>query len=106
MSTRLIDIATVIRSKNAGPGELTLDIIFKTREWFDRVVAADAINKQLIARLYQQPEEVVASVVAFEPASAIKATLRRSLASGAVGDTDIYGAQQHAPLLGVVFETI
>jgi len=104
MSTRLIDIASVIRSKNAGPGELTLDIIFKTPEAFARVVEGKLIDKALIARLYGQQEQDVISVIAFQPAWAVKATLRRPLPSGAVGDTDIYGAQQHAPLLGLVFE--
>jgi len=104
MSTRLIDLASVIRSKNAGPGELTLDVIFKTREAYDRVVAEKLINKALIARLYGQRIEDVLSVIAFEPAWAIKATMRRPTLSGAVGDTDIYGAQQHAPLLGLEFE--
>jgi len=104
MSARLIDLASVIRSKNAGPGELTLDIIFKTREAFDRVVSGGLIDRALIARLYGQREDDVLSVIAFEPAWAIKATMRRPTPSGAVGDTDIYGAQQHAPLLGLVFE--
>ena len=104
MSARLIDLASVIRSKNAGPGELTLDIIFKTREAFERVVAQRLIDKALIAKLYGQREDDVLSVIAFEPAWAIKATLRRPTPSGAVGDTDIYGAQQHAPLLDLVLE--
>jgi len=45
----------------------------------------------------------LASVVftEFPPAHAYKATIERRIASGAVGDTDVYGAQQHAPLLDV-----
>ncbi|HWJ02124.1 MAG TPA: DUF4387 family protein [Verrucomicrobiae bacterium] len=41
------------------------------------------------------------SVVEFPPAKAIKATMVRSRVCGDVGDTDVYGAQQHAPLLGL-----
>ncbi len=104
MKVRLIDIASVIRSKNAGPGELTLDIIFKNQNWYERVVSAGVIDATLIARLYRVPESQVESVIAFDPAWAIKATMRRTLPSGAVCDTDIYGAQQHAPLLGLDFE--
>ena len=37
----------------------------------------------------------------YAPALAWKATLPRRIASGAIGDTDIYGAQQHAPLLDI-----
>lgn len=101
---RLVDIASVIRSKNAGPGELTLDIIFTTPQWFARVVDSGQINKALIARLYGQSEDDVLGIIPFAPASALKATLRRPIASGAIGDTDIYGAQQHAPLLDLQLE--
>lgn len=99
---RLVDVASVIRSKNAGPYELTLDVIFKERFWYEETLRADLISPATIARLYGVPEEDVLEIVAFEPANAIKATIRRPLVSGAIGETDVYGAQQHAPLLGLV----
>jgi len=97
--TRLVDVASVIRSKNAGPYELTLDIIFKDRAWFEQALREDLINPELIARLYNVPVADVLGIVAFEPANAIKATIKRPMVSGAIGETDVYGAQQHAPLL-------
>jgi hypothetical protein len=99
--TRLVDVASVIRSKNAGPYELTLDIIFKERFWYDQALRENLIKTALIARLYNVPESDVLGIVAFEPANAIKATIRRPLVSGAIGETDVYGAQQHAPLLSL-----
>jgi hypothetical protein len=99
--TKLTDVASVIRSKNAGPYELTLDIIFKDRFWYEQALRQNLINVGLIARLYNIAEEDVLGIVAFEPANAIKATIRRPLVSGAVGETDVYGAQQHAPLLAL-----
>ncbi len=101
--TPLVNVASVIRSKNAGPYELTLDVIFKERSWFDEAVRSDLINRQLIARLYGVREEDVLEIIAFEPANAIKATIKRPLVSGAIGETDVYGAQQHAPLLALAF---
>jgi hypothetical protein len=101
--TRLVDVASVIRSKNAGPYELTLDVIFKDRAWYDRALREDLINPALIARLYGVPLHDVLGIVAFEPANAIKATIKRPMVSGAIGETDVYGAQQHAPLLTLRF---
>ena len=101
--TKLTDVADVIRSKNAGPYELTLDIIFAERFWFEEALRCELISSPKIARLYGIKESDVLSIVSFPPALAIKATLRRPLASGAVGDTDVYGAQQHAPLLTLTF---
>ncbi len=95
----LTELASVIRTKNAGPFELTIDIIFKTREIYERVKKEQSIDAALIARLYRIPEEDVLAVTYFDPAGAFKATLKRRVPSGNMGDTDIYGAQQHAPLL-------
>jgi hypothetical protein len=104
--TKLIDVASVIRSKNAGPYELTFDIIFKDRFWYEQALRQNLINVGLIARLYNIAEEDVLGIVAFEPANAIKATIRRPLVSGAVGETDVYGAQQHAPLLSLTLGNV
>ncbi len=104
MKTKLADITEIIRSKNAGPYELTLDLIFKDYDSFNRVCAAKAINEDLIASLYKIPKSHIIKIVEFKPAKAIKATIRRPLCSGDLGETDVYGAQQHAPLLDLEFE--
>ena len=104
MRVCLKDIANVIRSKNAGPFELTLDILLKDEEMFEKLRKADIINKQVIACLYQIPEENVISIVYFPNAKAIKSTIVRPLPSGALGERDVYGAQQHAPLVNFTFE--
>ena len=100
----LKDIANVIRSKNAGPFELTLDVMLKDQEMFEALRAAHVINKEVIAKLYQIPEEDVISIVYFPNAKAIKATIVRPLPSGGLGERDVYGAQQHAPLVNFTFE--
>ncbi len=103
MVVKLIDLAAVIRSKNAGPYELTLDIIFKDRAWYERIKRAQVINRDLISRLYRIQALDVLDITAFDPAAAVKVTIKRPLVSGDPGETDVYGAQQHAPLLGVEF---
>lgn len=95
----LVELASVIRSKNAGPFELTIDIIFKERDIYERMKREQSLNAALIARLYRIPEDDVVAVTYFDPAAAFKATMKRHLPSGNLGEKDIYGAQQHAPLL-------
>ena len=104
MNYTLKDIATVIRSKNAGPYELTLDVMLKDDEMFAKLQQADIINKKTIAQLYRIPEEDVLSIVYFATARAIKATIVRPLPSGSMGERDVYGAQQHTPLVNFTFE--
>ena len=104
MKVTLKDIANVIRSKNAGPYELTLDILLRSEEMFRKMREADVISKKTIAELYHLPEDDVLSIVYFPNALAIKATIVRPLPSGALGERDVYGAQQHAPLANFVFD--
>jgi hypothetical protein len=80
---------------------LTLDVMFKTQEDFERVLKSGAINEQTICELYRITPDKVVSIVAFPPAKAIKATIVRPICSGDPGETDVYGAQQHAPLLNL-----
>ncbi|MCL1795409.1 MAG: DUF4387 domain-containing protein [Clostridia bacterium] len=104
MKTNLTDIAAIIRSKNAGPYELTLDILFQSRVWYEKVRDANAIHEQLICTLYNITPDKIVNIIAFDPANAIKITIVRPLCSGDLGETDVYGAQQHAPLLSVVLD--
>ena len=100
----LKDVANVIRSKNAGPYELTLDVLLKDESIFTKLRQADIINKKTVAALYRIPEQDVLSIVYFPNALAIEATIVRPLPSGAMGERDVYGAQQHAPLVNFAFE--
>jgi Domain of unknown function (DUF4387) len=98
---RVRDVAAVVRSKNAGPFRLTVDILFKDEATYRRVKASKTITPELIARLYGLRPDQITDFVEFDPGLAIKATFPRPVSSGAVGDTDVYGAQQHAPLLDI-----
>jgi hypothetical protein len=101
MKRKLTDIAGIIRSKNSGPYELTLDIMFTTRAWYERVRDAHAIRTDVICGLYHITPEKVINIINFDPANAIKVTIVRPICSGDPGETDVYGAQQHAPLLSL-----
>jgi hypothetical protein len=99
--TRLGDLAYIVRSKNAGPFRLTLDVLFADEETYRRVRDSGAIDRDVVARLYRIAPEEVTDLVWFDPGRALKASLVRPVPQGSVGDGDIYGAQQHAPLLDV-----
>lgn len=104
MIHKLSDLADVIRSKNSGPYEITFDIIFKNEEIFKQVAEAKIFTPESFAELYSLTPEEILSVVDFPPAKAIKITIVRPIPSGSLGETDVYGAQQHGPLLNYQFE--
>jgi Domain of unknown function (DUF4387) len=94
------DIARVCKSKNAGPFELTIDIVFDNAETFHSVKGTGVLGPELFARLYDVPPERVL-FTPYDAAFAFKATLPRLVPAGEFGDTDVYGCQQHAPLLDI-----
>ena len=100
---KILDIAQVVRSKNSGPFELVLDIIFKNRECFDTLRASGQFSAEQIAKAYGVDQSDIRNIIWFEPSNAVKVVMPRYIVSGAPGDTDVYGAQQHAPLLTMEF---
>lgn len=101
MSDELRDLARTIRSKNAGVDHITFDIILRDRETFERVRDSGALSVASVARLFGIEPERVSHFTAFEPANAIKFTVRRLRPSGSPGESDVFGSQQYAPLFSV-----
>jgi hypothetical protein len=96
---RLAELAKEISSKNAGAFSLTFDIVFDDPEIYARVKRAQVITAESIANAYGMPIEDVLDVVEFDQGNAFKVAVRRTRPSGSVGETDVFGAQQYAPLL-------
>lgn len=96
---KLWEIAKEISSKNAGNHFLTFDVVFDDRETYERVKDAGVLTRERIAELYRMPLDDVLHVVEFDHGNAFKVAVRRAHTSGSVGDTDVFGAQQYAPLL-------
>lgn len=95
---KLGDLAGVVRSKNAGALLCTLDVIFDNAEAYAHVLDSQVISPDRIALLYGVSANEV-QVIPYDVAFAIKITIPRLVPSGSFGDGDVYGAQQHAPLL-------
>jgi hypothetical protein len=98
----LAELAGIVRSKNSGPFELTLDVFFRSPDIYRTAKERGLISAELIQRLYRVPPEHILAVIWFDPACAVKVTIARPVSSGSPADTDVYGAQQHMPLAQAV----
>ncbi|MBB6669100.1 DUF4387 domain-containing protein [Cohnella nanjingensis] len=96
---RLYEAASVLRSKNSGPFEITIDVLFDDPAIYYKIKDEGLIDRPLVSRLYGIPEAHITHLVFFDPALGFKITFARQVSSGAFLDRDVYGAQQHAPLL-------
>lgn len=99
--TKLSDLASTVRSKNAGVNQVTFDIIFPDRESYRRVLATRVITRESVAELFRIPTSRISDFVTFDVANAIKFTIYRERPSGSPGDWDILGCQQYGPLLDI-----
>ncbi len=98
---KLPELAAVIRSKNAGINELTYDILFRDEASLDYAIRSGAFTPANMSRVLAVAEADVLACLCFRAALAIKVTVQRQLLAGNPGDRDIFGAQQHAPLLAM-----
>ena len=99
--TKLVDLASTIRSKNAGVDHIGFDIIFRERANFERVRDSGVMTRESIADLYGIDPGRITDFVIFEPANAIKFAVRRLQPNGGPGESDVFGAQQYAPLFDI-----
>ncbi len=97
---KLTDIARIIRSKNAGPSVLTLDVFFIDAARMQRWLDAGGFDRERLAAVYGCAESDV-RVMPMPALAVTKISLPRSVIAGTPGDRDVYGAQQHAPLLAL-----
>jgi len=98
VTTRIGDLARTLRSKNAGAFALTLDVVFRDRAAYERAVRSPALTPERLGALYGvAPKDVL--VEPYPQVLAVKVTMPRAHPSGDPADSDVYGAQQHVPLV-------
>ena len=102
MADKLVDLAKMLRSKNSGPFMITLDALFTLPETYFRVKTSGVINEVTVRKLYNLDATEPISIVFFDNALGIKITFNRKVSSGTALDRDVYGAQQHAPLMDLL----
>jgi hypothetical protein len=95
---RLIDLCSLIRSKNAGPFWLTFDFVARDQGTYARIVNSGLLTPQLFAELYGA-DLARTLVVHHDRAQAVKVSFPRPVRQGDLADTDSYGGQFYAPLV-------
>jgi hypothetical protein len=92
-------LASVIRSKNSGPFEITIDAIFDNPATYNFVKSSGVLNKSNIAKLYNLDESKIEVAMWWDAALAFKITIVRPMVSGGWGEIDMHASCQHVPLM-------
>ena len=93
------EMATLIRSKNAGPFNLTFDIMFEEEENYQKVIASNVLTKEVFSSIYVIPVEEVLLV---HHGGKLCAGLFH-VGPGFLGALDVHGDRQHLNVLRTVF---
>ena len=99
---KLGNLAAIVRSKNAGPYRITFDVLFDQDENYQAVAESKALSAESVARAYRIEIGEVSSFFQIPVARAFKVTFIRPHAQCSEGETDVYGAQQHVPLMNML----
>jgi hypothetical protein len=100
MTTTIGELAALVRSKNAGPFWLTIDIFLPDASAYDRASASPVTDVAVIADRYAvEPASV--RVFLLPELQAIKVSFPRPTLQGARDDRDMHAGQQYVPLLDI-----
>lgn len=97
---KLGEIAKLIRSKNAGPWILTVDVMLPDAETFQTVVRSGVLTAEKVGPLLGADPSTV-QVYDYAPAHTVKISFPRPVPNGHPDDSDVFGGQQFAPLVTV-----
>lgn len=97
---KLSDVCHDIRSKNAGPFWITVDLFFHDRAEFNRYAAASQLQPQALAAVFEvRPDQVGCYPV--PSLSVLKISYPRKDPQGGMIERDLHGGQQFARLVDV-----
>jgi hypothetical protein len=96
--TTLGDLAIEVRSKNAGPFWVTMELFMADADGY--AAAAETVDEALIARLYRVPEADV-RIFRIPELDVVKISYPRPVGQGSLRDRDVHAGQHHVPLAGV-----
>jgi hypothetical protein len=98
---KLGEIAQVVRSKNAGPFWITLDVFFRRDADFEHVRESGVLTAEKIGELYGVDPALVKKFELPE-IKAMKFSMPRAVVAGSFEDRDLHAGQQHVPLASLL----
>jgi len=103
MTTPLGELATLVRSKNAGPFWVTIDIFLPDSASYERACRSRVTDPATVGALYRTDHNEI-KIFQLPGLQAIKISFPRPITQGAVQDRDMHSGQQYVPLLDLLIE--
>jgi hypothetical protein len=95
------ELALEVRSKNAGPFWVTMELFMRDAEGYALVADENFLDEGVIARLYDlDPADVL--LFRIPELNVVKVSFPRPVAQGSLRDRDVHAGQHHVPLAALV----
>ncbi|KAL2691254.1 hypothetical protein Neosp_001635 [[Neocosmospora] mangrovei] len=99
----LSDLCRILRSKNAGPYEITIDAMFDSETDYQAIKSSGLLSPTNVSKALGIPKEDIIWMGFFDPAMAFKVTIPRvrsgkKKSAGGFMESDIHGSQEHLGL--------
>lgn len=91
------DLAIEVRSKNAGPFWVTMELFMKDAEGYAVAADEDLLNEQVLADLYRLEAETI-QIFRIPSLNVVKVSFPRPVSQGSLRDRDMHAGQHHVPL--------
>jgi hypothetical protein len=99
MPSRVVaDLAHEVRSKNAGPFWVTLEVFTRDASGYAIVADPAFLNERVIASLYGIEDPLTIQMFRIPDLNVVKVSFPRPVTQGSLRDRDIHAGQHHVPL--------
>ena len=95
---RLLDMAVVIRSKDAGINRLTFDVVFNSAADYEAALTSNVFSKSNVAKILKVAPERIVGTFYVDSCNAIKISIDRPNISASLDEHDVFGAQQQSAI--------
>lgn len=95
--TTIADLSHEVRSKNAGPFWVTMELFLKDADGYAIVADESFVNGRLIADLYRVEESSI-QLFRIPSLNVVKISFPRPVSQGSLRDRDMHAGQHHVPL--------
>jgi hypothetical protein len=96
-SPTIADLALEVRSKNAGPFWVTMELFMRDAEGYRIVADESFVNERVVADLYQVDESTI-QLFRIPSLNVVKISFPRPVPQGSLRDRDMHAGQHHVPL--------
>jgi hypothetical protein len=95
--TTLADLAHEVRSKNAGPFWVTMELFLRDADGYRIAADESFLNERVIAELYRVEESTI-QIFRIPSLNVVKISFPRPVSQGSLRDRDMHAGQHHVPL--------